>query len=92
MVVAMGQIVPKIDDVAHFGNPTGEIWMIRIQAIDRFTDDLELAFDCGLRPRIGRVGGAVHAVNEQLYVGTRLINVRQQDSGVTSYKQVRGIR
>ena len=92
VVIAMGQVVPEIDDAAHVGNLTGKARMIGLQAVYRLADDLELAFDRGLRSRIGSVGSAVHAVDEQLDISACLVNIRQQDAGVTTHRQVRDIR
>ena len=74
------------------GNPTGKTRMINMKTVYRLPDDFELAFDCGLRARISSVGGAVHAVDEQLDIVACLVDVHQQNTGVTTHRQVRDIR
>lgn len=76
-VIAVGQVVPEVDDAAHFGNSAGEFRMIGVQTVYRLADDFELAFDRGLRLPISSVGTAVHVGCKRLDIGACLVDVRE---------------
>ena len=43
MVVPMRQLIPDAYDLAHTRDPSGDLGMIAVQAVQRFANDLELA-------------------------------------------------
>lgn len=89
--IAMDQQVAEVDDPAQPGYPFGEFGMSLVQAVQRLTDDLELAFDRGLRPRVGSVGRAVHAFGETLDIHARPGDICQQDAGIKTHRRVRAM-
>ncbi len=89
-VIAVSQMVTEIDEASHVGNSTGCIRMNRMKAFDCFADNLELALDSSLSPFVGGVGHAVHVLCERSDISRRLVDVCQQDAGITPHRQFLG--
>ena len=71
----------KLTTSRNGGNLIGNFLVVLKQAIQRLTDDLELAFDRSLCPSVANVGLAVHAFDEAVDVRAGPVCIRQQDAG-----------
>ncbi len=89
MLIAMGQYVAKVNNLAHLRDSFGKTRVELLQAVYRLANDPELAFNRGLCQRIGNIDGSIHSVCERFDIGAGLVDILQQDARISLHRQVR---